>query len=73
MTCNGELGVVPPGTVTGRVPRGVILDHEKFFLCRGCERVFWHGSHWDRIVGRLERVFGWSPSRYQGVSMRDAA
>jgi uncharacterized protein with PIN domain len=58
MKCNGELGVVPPGTVTGRVPRGVILDHEKFFLCRGCGHVFWHGSHWDRIVGRLERVFG---------------
>jgi uncharacterized protein with PIN domain len=58
MKCNGELGVVPPATVTGRVPQGVILDHEKFFLCRGCGRVFWHGSHWDRIVGRLERVFG---------------
>ncbi len=58
MECNGELGVVTHGAVKGRVPRGVIRDHESFFLCRGCERVFWHGSHWDRIVGRLERVFG---------------
>ena len=57
MECNGELGVVTRGAVTGRVPRGVILDHEEFFLCKGCGRVFWHGSHWDRIVGRLERVF----------------
>jgi uncharacterized protein with PIN domain len=58
MECNGELGVVPPGAVAGRVPGGVILDHEEFFLCEGCGRVFWYGSHWDRIVGRLERVFG---------------
>jgi uncharacterized protein with PIN domain len=58
MECNGELGVATHGAVTGRVPRGVILDHEEFFLCRGCGRVFWRGSHWDRIVGRLERVFG---------------
>jgi uncharacterized protein with PIN domain len=58
MECNGELGVVPPGAVAGRIPGGVIQDHEEFFLCEGCGRVFWYGSHWDRIVGRLERVFG---------------
>ena len=73
MKCNGELGVVPPSTVRGRVPRGVIRGHERFVLCRGCGRVFWRGSHWDRIVGRLERVYRWSPGRYQGVSTRDAA
>jgi uncharacterized protein with PIN domain len=58
MECNGELGVVAPGAVAGRVPRGVIRDQKEFFLCEGCGRVFWHGSHWDRISGRLSRVFG---------------
>jgi uncharacterized protein len=58
MECNGELDVVPPGAVAHRVPRGVVRDHEEFFLCKSCGRVFWHGSHWDRITGRLERVFG---------------
>ncbi len=58
MECNGELGVVPPGAVVDRVPLGVIRNQEEFFLCKGCGRVFWHGSHWDRIAGRLSRVFG---------------
>ena len=58
MECNGELEVVPSGAVAGRVPRGVIRDQREFFLCGGCGRVFWHGSHWDRISGRLRRVFG---------------
>jgi uncharacterized protein with PIN domain len=58
MECNGELGVVEAGAVAGRVPRGVIRDHKELFLCEGCGRVFWHGSHWDRITGRLSRVFG---------------
>ena len=58
MECNGELEVAPPGAVAGRVPPGVIRDHEGFFVCGGCGRVFWHGSHWDRISGRLSRVFG---------------
>ena len=56
--CNGELEVVPPRAISDRVPPGVVRDHEEFFLCEGCGRVFWHGSHWDRISGRLNRVFG---------------
>jgi uncharacterized protein len=58
MECNGELATVPPGAVSDRVPPGVLQDREEFFLCGGCGRVFWHGSHWERISGRLERVFG---------------
>ena len=58
MECNGKLDVVPPGAVADRVPPGVVRDHEEFFHCKGCGRVFWHGSHWDRIGGRLGRVFG---------------
>jgi uncharacterized protein with PIN domain len=57
MECNGVLEVVSPGAVAGRVPQGVVRDHEEFFVCGGCGRVFWHGSHWDRITGRLSRVF----------------
>jgi uncharacterized protein with PIN domain len=57
MECNSELEVVPPGAVAGWIPTGVLRDHEEFFLCEGCGRVFWHGSHWDRISGRLSRVF----------------
>ena len=58
MECNGELETVQPGAVVGRVPPSVRQDHQSFFSCRGCERVFWHGSHWERIAGRLGRVFG---------------
>lgn len=58
MECNGELEVVQTSDVVERVPPGVIRDHQKFFRCQGCGRVFWHGSHWERIVTRLGRVFG---------------
>ena len=58
MECNGELETAQLGAVADRVPPGVIRDHQSFFCCRGCGRVFWHGSHWERIEGRLGRVFG---------------
>jgi uncharacterized protein len=58
MECNGELEDVWPDAVVERVPPGMIQYHQRFFRCRGCDRVFWHGSHWERIGDRLERVFG---------------
>lgn len=58
MECNGELEAVTPGAVAELVPPGVRQVQEEFFLCGGCGRVFWHGSHWARISGRLSRVFG---------------
>ena len=58
MECNGELETVPPEAVAGKVPSGVLDRQDEFFRCLGCGRVFWHGSHWARIGGRLERVFG---------------
>ena len=57
MECNGALDTVPREAVASRVPPGVLGDHDRYFLCRGCGRIFWHGSHWRRIGDRLERVF----------------
>lgn len=57
MGCNGELETVASGAVAGLVPPGVLGERREFWRCRGCGRVFWHGSHWARISGRLERVF----------------
>ena len=57
MVCSGKLGIVSREVVEDLVPPGVVRDHESFFLCQNCGRVFWHGSHWQRISGRLERVF----------------
>jgi uncharacterized protein len=58
MGCNGVLEKVPQEAVDGSVPPRVAEGQEDFFSCGGCGRVFWHGSHWDRIGDRLRRVFG---------------
>jgi uncharacterized protein len=57
MVCSGGLDTIPREVVSGRVPSSVLRDHERFFLCQDCGRVFWHGSHWQRISDRLDRVF----------------
>ena len=35
------------------IPDGVLGRHEKFWRCPVCGQVYWHGSHYDRIIGKI--------------------
>ena len=52
--CGSRLVRVGRDSVADRVPRGVLLRHSEFWLCTGCGRVYWVGSHHQRICRELE-------------------
>ena len=54
--CNGEVVGAEPDRVRGRVPPYVAATHGAFRECRSCGRVFWPGTHADRIRERLSRA-----------------
>jgi len=47
--CNGELDVVPKEGVAESVPPNVLANHEQFWKCKKCGKVFWEGGHWNNI------------------------
>lgn len=49
MQCNGELRDAGPEEVTGEVPAGVLERHRAFAKCDTCGRVYWAGSHRERL------------------------
>ena len=51
--CNEILEVVPRGEVKILVPEGVTSRHQEFWRCPACRRVYWQGTHWDKMVARL--------------------
>jgi uncharacterized protein with PIN domain len=54
--CNGELEPADAGAVAPDVPPYVLRTAERFKRCRGCGRVYWPGSHGDRILAAMDRV-----------------
>ena len=58
MACGGELGEVPKHSVTGEAPPLAFRMCDRFFRCRTCEKLFWHGTHWRKITGRLDKIWG---------------
>jgi uncharacterized protein with PIN domain len=56
MACGGELVAVPKEQVATRVPPRTFAWLERFWECNRCRRVFWHGTHWQRIAEALRRA-----------------
>ncbi len=48
--CNGLLEERGKDSVGAAVPSGVLEKHSKFYLCGGCSKVYWEGSHAKKII-----------------------
>ena len=61
-SCNGELIVhdtrdsdnILKGST--EVPPDVLTIHDRIYICEGCGKIYWTGSHWDNILKRMDRI-----------------
>jgi uncharacterized protein with PIN domain len=53
MACGGRLEPVEKAAVVERIPPRTARWKDTYFVCGGCGRLLWEGTHWERIVGRL--------------------
>jgi hypothetical protein len=54
--CGGELKVVRSSDVGGKIPADVGKRFEYVWQCRRCGHIYWEGSHWRKIVEKIEKV-----------------
>ena len=53
---NRTLEAVDKSAVADRLPQKVLLMHEMFTHCGGCGRIYWPGSHYERMLAALDRA-----------------
>lgn len=57
--CNNILKPVNKTEITEKIPAKVKLYFNEFFICTGCSKIYWHGSHVKdmlRLVKKLQRT-----------------
>jgi hypothetical protein len=54
--CNAPLAPVPASSVKDLVPEGVLSRHDAYWRCPACGKVYWQGSHWQKMVERLDSL-----------------
>lgn len=58
--CNAPLETVAAEAVAAQVPQRVLARRPPLQRCPACGRIYWHGSHVERIRRALDRI--WSDS-----------
>jgi uncharacterized protein with PIN domain len=56
MRCNAELASVAKESIVDRLPRRTRELHTEFKLCPACDKVYWKGSHHDRMVSWIREL-----------------
>jgi hypothetical protein len=56
LECNGPLRPIDKAQVLERLPPTVRENYESFTTCDQCGRVFWEGSHWQRMKQLVEET-----------------
>ena len=67
--CNGLLAGKKPSEVCDMVPEAVLARHGGFYQCTGCSKVYWDGSHLQRLralAEKLERNLASNPASTKG-------
>jgi uncharacterized protein with PIN domain len=58
ITCNGILLTVPKENIINRLQQNTTLYFDDFWQCQGCNRVFWKGSHYERMLQMVKHISG---------------
>ena len=53
LDCNAELEPRPKGAIADRLPPYVRATQDRFSECPSCGRVYWPGTHWERMRERI--------------------
>ena len=56
MACGGRLSPVDKESVRERIPPRTYPWLDDYYLCHRCHRLFWQGTHWQRIKAALEKT-----------------
>ena len=55
--CNGNLEIVSKEQIKDQLEENTAAFFNEFWQCENCKRIYWKGSHYDRMVSLLERLF----------------
>ena len=73
--CNCALEAVEAATVFQYVPERIGRRYPDFRRCPGCQRIYWEGTHWERMRAVLAETFDVAPAQIasdRGARARNA-
>lgn len=56
LLCNTEIQPVPKKNIKDKVPEYTYKTHKEFFKCPECNKIYWSGTHVQKVKERLIKL-----------------
>ncbi|WP_291322149.1 Mut7-C RNAse domain-containing protein [Desulfonatronospira sp.] len=56
LKCNQILEPIPKSKIIHRLKPRTRKFYDYFEICPGCERIYWRGSHWEKMCTRIQNA-----------------
>ena len=54
--CNTILETRTKRSAEGKVPEKAFENNDKFWFCKKCDKYYWKGSHYKKIINKIEEI-----------------
>ena len=56
LECNSLLHPIEKAMIEHRLPQKVKEYHQNFTICTRCDKIYWKGTHYDRMKEKIEKI-----------------
>lgn len=56
VNCNGKLSPIEKIRIMDKVPDGIYERQEKFWVCSDCKKIYWEGTHFEKLQEFAEKL-----------------
>ena len=67
LECNSPIVEVNGEKIRDRVPAHLLEEQKEFYFCPRCERVYWKGSHFERMKTWVKKLFSGSKAMIAAI------
>lgn len=54
--CNSLVEEIKKQDIVNKVPEGVLERNHEYWICRECDKVYWKGTHWEKILEKIDEI-----------------
>jgi hypothetical protein len=54
--CNTEVEEIKKEDIKTKVPKRVFDNNEKFWFCKKCNKIYWKGSHYEKMFEKINKL-----------------
>jgi hypothetical protein len=54
--CNTEVEEIKKEDIKAKVPKRVFDNNEKFWFCKKCNKIYWKGTHYEKMFEKINNL-----------------